>query len=318
MSDSSFTRKRLRITFLIKGSTSAEDSRVTVTDLRVSCQVVNAGLEGGVMCSLRIEGMNISHMNRLSMVQAGIVAQNANTVTVEACDTDDNVWKMVFYGSVVGAFADFNSAPNTAFIVTAQTMAQPSTMPITPTAFKGSVAVADIMKAIADKVGLSFQNNGVTAVMNGSITLNGSGADQMQAISQASRVSYIVATNVLSIWPATGPTRKVPQVTISADTGMIGYPAYAQYGVTIRTLFNSAIGFQSVIKLDSKYAPAAWVNEMGQLNQLGGNNIFPPSNGIWVAYRVQHDLQSEIPGGEWTTYIEAQRQDLAGSTVFVK
>ncbi|WP_081472595.1 baseplate hub protein [Komagataeibacter europaeus] len=313
MSDGSFTHKRLRVTFNIQNS-----SALVLTDMRVACQVVNAGLEGGVMCSLRLEGMNLTHMNRLSMVQAGVIAQSPNTVTVEACDTGDNVWKMVFSGGVIEAFADFNSAPNTAFVVSALSMSILSAAPIDPTSFQGSVSVSDIMKAIADKAGLSFQNNGVTAIMNGSVTLNGSAADQIQAISQASRVSYIVATNVLSIWPATGPTSKAPQVTISADTGMIGYPAYAQYGVTLRTLFNSAIGFQSVIKLDSKYAPAAWVNEMGQLNQLGGNNIFPPSNGIWVAYRVQHDLQSEIPGGEWTTYIEAQRQDLAGSTVFAK
>lgn len=316
MSDSSFTRKRLRVKFLIKGNT--EDSTLTLTDLRVACQVVNAGLEGGVMCSLRIEGVNLNHMNRLSMVQAGVVAQNANTVTVEACDTGDDVWKLVFSGGVVEAFADFNGAPNTAFMVTAQSMSIPAAMPISATSFKGSVAVADIMKAIAEKVGLSFQNNGVTAVMNGSITLNGSGADQMQAIAQAAQITYIVATNVLSIWPATGPTSTTAQVTISSETGMIGYPAYAQYGVTLRTLFNSAIGFQSVLKLESEYAPAAWVNELGQLNQLGGSNIFPPSNGIWVAYRVQHDLQSEIPGGEWTTYIEAQRQDLAKGTVFAR
>ncbi|GBQ91469.1 hypothetical protein AA23498_1188 [Acetobacter nitrogenifigens DSM 23921 = NBRC 105050] len=314
MTDSSFTKKKLKISFdIVDNGFNGGDETLDILGHRVSCQIENAAFESGVTCALRIEGMHLSDMNRLSTLQAGFVQQSQNSVTVLA--SDGGPYQAVFSDGVVEAFIDFSGAPNIAFVVMAQTMAIPAAMKISTTSFKDSVAVADIMKTIADKAGLTFQNNGVTQVLAGGVYYEGTAAMQMQAVAAATRITYCVAMNVLSIWPEQVKADSA-QVEISADNGMMGYPAYSQYGVSVRTLFNSSIGFHTTIKLDSKYSPAAWVNNYGQLNGLSKTALHSPSNGVWVAIKVQHDLQSETPGGLWTTLIEAARPDFAGLVAY--
>ncbi|QEO18652.1 hypothetical protein FLP30_09035 [Acetobacter vaccinii] len=279
---------------------------------RVSCQIVAAGLETGVMCALRIEGMKLSDMNALSTLQATIIAQSMNSVLVEARSGGSGAWQGVFSGAVVEAFTDYNGPPNIAFQVSAQSMAMPNAMPISPTSFKGDVSAVTILQAIADKVGLTFRNNGVKATLSGGVYYEGPAAQQIQAVASATRISYCIAMDTLTIWPETIGPDGSGAVEVSADTGMMGYPAYSQYGVQLRTLFTSAIGFRTTIKLDSQYSPAAWVNAYGQMNHLSSQNIYMPSNGLWIVQRVQHDLQSETPGGQWTTYFEAARPENAG------
>lgn len=308
MTDSSFLKRELRVTF----GMPATSSSISLTGHRVSCQIVAAGLETGVMCALRIEGMKLSDMNALSTLQATIIAQSMNSVLVESRSGGAGAWQGVFSGAVVEAFTDYNGAPNIAFQVAAQSMAIPNAMPISPTAFKDAVSVGTIMEAIAKKMGLSFRNNGVVGTLSGGVYYEGPGAQQIQAVANATRSEYCIAMDTLTIWPETIGPDGSGAVEVSADTGMMGYPAYSQYGVQIRTLFTSAIGFRTTIQLDSEYSPASWVNAYGQMNRLSGQNIYMPSNGQWIVQRVQHDLQSETPGGQWTTYFEAARPENAG------
>lgn len=318
MSETLFVRRKLRVRFvLVDNGFNDGDVSLTYTGLRVSCQISNAGFESGVMCSLRIEGMPLSDMNRLSVLQTGIIQQSMNTVTVSA--SDGGPWQDVFSGGVLEAFADFNGSPETAFNVMAQTMAIPSAVVIPSTSFADSVSVAVVAKSIADKAGLSFQNNGVTTVLAGGVTYNGSAAEQLHALASATRMTYNISMDILSIWPeqiSVGSGEGA--IEISAETGMFGYPAYSQYGVSIRTLFNNLIGLRTPIKLSSEYAPASWVNQYGQMNGMSKQALHLPSNGVWAVIGVKHDLQSETPDGQWTTYIEAARPDSANQVAYVR
>lgn len=313
MSGSSFTQKKIDVVFtIVNGSTSSD---LTITGHRVACQIVNSGLDTGVMCSLRIEGMQLSDMNRLSIIQAGIVAQSLNTVTVKAGDSSAPL-ATVFQGGVIEGFVDYGNAPNVAFVVTALSMSIPGAQPITPTSYPSGAAVADIVQAIATKAGLNFQNNGVIQYLSGSLYFWGTAADQLAAVAAASRISYCIASSVLSIWPPGTLQSGSSAIDVSATSGLLGYPAYSQYGVALRLLFNPNIGFRSTINLKSNYSPAAWVNGQGQLNKLGGQNVYPASDGTWVVVNVQHDIQSETPSGTWETNLVAARPDFAGSIAF--
>lgn len=313
MSDSIFTQKKIEVSFTIFDSNGNQETR-TFNGLRVSCQIVNAGVEAGSMCALRIEGMSLSVMNALSVVQAGIIAQSNNTVTVRA--SDGGQWQEVFYGGVTEAFVDLGGAPNVAFMVTSMSMSILSAVKISTTQFNGAVAVADILQAIATKAGLTFENNGVTAVTSGSVYYEGTAADQLYQVRRAFRIVYFVSMNTLRVWPYEFLADEQYQVEVSADTGMMGYPAYSQGGTAVRTLFNSQISFHTTIKLSSQYSPAGWLAANGQISGVSGGATHLPSNGLWVVVNVQHDLQSETPDGQWTTYFEAARPDMAGQVYF--
>lgn len=313
MPDTSFEKRRIDVVFnIVQGGFDGSDNeQITLSGHRVSCQILSAGMETGVMCALRIEGMKLDQMNRLSVVQAGVVAQSQNTVTVMA-GSEGSALSSVFSGGIIEGFVDYSGAPNVAFEVRALSTAIPSSMPVTTTSFNSGASVATIMQTIAGKIGLKFQNNGVDEVIAGPVYYWGSALAQMNACARASGIYYIVSMNILNIWPRAFVADADDAIEVSSDNGLIGYPSYSQGGVGLQCLFNPSIGFRSTIKLKSQYSPAAWVNDSGQLKSLAGGSIYPPSNGLWVVQRMQHDLQTEEPGGPWVTTIEAARPELSG------
>ena len=126
-------------------------------------------------------------------------------------------------------------------------------------------------------------------------------------------IYYIISLNILHIWPKSFVVDADGAIDVSSDNGLIGWPNYSQGGVGLQCLFNPSIAFRSTIKLQSKYSPAAWVNDSGQLKSLAGGSIYPPSNGLWVVQRVQHQLQTEEPNGSWVTILEAGRPEFTGN-----
>jgi hypothetical protein len=313
MSSSSFTQKQIEVDFDL---ISTGQTLTVAAGHRISCEVALSGYVTGSMCHLRIEGMKLSDMNTLSMVNIGTIAQGLNTVTVKAGDAGARL-TTIFQGTVIEGFVDYSNSPNIAFDATAMSMVIPNLQPIAPTSYPNGANVADIMQAIAIKGGLNFQNNGVKQSLGGTLYFCGTVADQIDKVVEASRITQDISLNTLRIWPPGIPQSDATPIEISSETGMLGYPAYSQSGVDVTTLFNPAVVFHSNIKLSSKYAPAAWVNSQGQLNQLaGGQNIYPASNGIWVAVNVKHDLQSETPNGKWETAITAARPEFAGQIAF--
>ncbi|MBO1325338.1 hypothetical protein K2X14_11635 [Acetobacter sp. TBRC 12305] len=312
---SSFTKKRIDVVFGIAQDGFGGATQETLRGHRVSCQILSAGQESGIMCNLRIEGMGLDLMNRLSTVQAGVIMQSMNTVSVYAgaAQTERPV---VFSGGIIEGFVDYSGAPDVAFEVRALSTSIPAAVPIAPTSFKGAVTVATVMETIAKKAGLAFNNNGVTAILAGGVTYNGTATEQIGLCAAATRTVYMIGMNTLFIWPSDFTADASGAIDVSAATGMIGYPAYSQYGVDVQTLFNPAIGFRSTLKLNSAYSPAAWVNKYGQLRSATGGTIYPPSNGLWVVQRLQHDLQSEVPDGPWVTTLTAARPEFAGMVTY--
>jgi hypothetical protein len=316
MSDSSFVKRKIDVVFNIVqgGFDGGDNEQITLAGHRVSCQILSAGMETGVMCALRIEGMQLSQMNQLSVVQSSVVSQSQNTVTVLAGNEGDAL-SAVFSGGIIEGFVDYSGTPNVAFEVRALSTAIPDTMPITTTSFNAGASVATIMESIAGKIGLKFQNHGVDSVLAGPVYYWGTASTQMRSCASASGVYYIISMNILHIWPKAFVVDADGAIDVSPDNGLIGWPSYSQGGVGLQCLFNPSIAFRSTIKLQSKYSPAAWVNDSGQLKSMAGGSIYPPSNGLWVVQRMQHELQTEEPGGPWVTIIEAARPEIFGKVL---
>ncbi|MBO1326044.1 hypothetical protein K2X14_10240 [Acetobacter sp. TBRC 12305] len=315
MSETALARKRIDITIAFAdGGFGAQGApSLTLTGHCVACHILSTGLETGMMCRLRVQGMDLQTMNRLSVAQAGVVAQGLNTVAVMAGD-DGTVLPLVFAGGITEAFVDYNTAPDIAFEIQALSTAIPAAAPVAPTSFNADVAVSVVMGALAAKAGLGFANNGVDTALAGGVYYKGAALEQIDACARAANITYHIGMGLLSIWPYAVPAQAggqdVPE--ISAATGLIGYPSYSQYGVGFRSVFTPSIGFRDLVRLDSPYSPAAWANGAGQVGSVAGGGILPPSNGVWVVQSVAHDLQSETPGGAWTTTVEAARPSLAG------
>ncbi|MCP1241775.1 hypothetical protein GOB86_10840 [Acetobacter lambici] len=122
------------------GFGAAGADTITLSGYRVRCQIVSTGLESGMACALRLEGLAQPLLNRLSLMQAGMAAQTRNTVTImagNAAGLGGNTRPVVFWGGVVEAFVDYANSPDVAFEVRALSGALPAALPVAPTSFGG-------------------------------------------------------------------------------------------------------------------------------------------------------------------------------------
>ena len=282
---------------------------ITLSGYRVRCQIVSTGLESGMACTLRMEGLALPLLNRLSLMQAGMAAQTRNTLSIMAGNGAGASTKpVVFVGGVVEAFVDYANSPDVAFEVRALSGALPAAVPVTPTSFAGDVPVATIMQGLAAKAGLGFANYGVQTLLRGGVYYKGSVAEQVDSCARAARISYQIGVGGLAIWPA-GMVAQAQVRTISVATGLVGYPSYSQYGVLFQTVFNPDIRFRDTVSLQT--AAIARTSAV-QANTAQASGGMLPANGMWVVQNVRHDLQTERPEGPWFTTVEAARPDFAG------
>ncbi len=305
---------------------------ITLSGYRLRCQIVSTGLESGMACALRMEGLAQPLLNRLSLMQAGMVAQTRNTVTILAgngAGQGVNTRSVVFSGGVVEAFVDYANSPDVAFELRALSGALPAAMPVAPTSFGGDVAVATVMQVLAAKAGLEFANYGVQTLLRGGVYYKGSVAEQVDACARAARISYQIGVGVLAIWPA-GMVAQADGLAhdVSVATGLVGYPSYSQYGVSFLSVFNPAIRFRDTVRVQTgtpaqgasggsaatarTTAPQATASQGGGAQSPTQTVAALPASGVWVVQNVRHDLQTEQPDGPWFTTVEAARPDFAG------
>lgn len=279
----SLTKRRIDLTFRLgEGSFGGDGSNtVKVTGLRCTASISKAGGVSMTALQLRVYGLPLTLMNRLTTLGKQLTAGRNNTVTVEA-GSDDTGMAVVFIGTIHQAWADLNSAPDAVFTVEAYTSLLDALRPLPPTSFNGSADVATILSGLAQQMGYAFENNGVS-VQLAYPYFPGTGRDQAMAAAHAANINILFDDSTLAIWPKNGK-RGGAAVLLSKDTGMVGYPTWTANGLVITSEFNPSITFGGTIHVQS---------------------IITPACGDWTVFKVDHDLESEMPGGKWFTRVEA-------------
>ena len=87
----------------------------------------------------------------------------------------------------------------------------------------------------------------------------------------------------MAIWPRTG-TRDGQVPDIGANDDLVGYPTFADSGCVVKTLFNRN------------------VQPGGQFNLT--SSLWPAPR-LWNVRYLSHDLEANVPGGNWFTIIDA-------------
>lgn len=283
-----FARRKIDITFQLgKGSfgESGADT-VKVSGLRCSASItMGTGHVSGEL-NLRIWGLSLDIMNQLTVLKQDLLnnmSKAANYVTVEAGD-DLSGMSIAFYGGISEAYADFSGTPDTSFVLVAYAGLLSSLKPVQPVSYKGSVDAALIMQDIATSMDRTLENGGVSVQLR-DVYLPGTAKDQMDSVKRAGNFNAILDPQqpILAIWPL-NTVRGGLIPLINKDTGLVGYPTYAQNGISLTTLYLPTLAVGGAIKLETQLTPAA---------------------GQWATYLVSHDLEAEVPGGKWFTHIEA-------------
>lgn len=278
-----FVERLLRVTFILGEGAFGETGANTVilSNLRIGSKIVKAGGPSMGTMQLQVFGLKLSLMNQLSTLGVIPTLIRRNTVSLEAGDSVNGM-AVVFQGTITNAWSDFQASPDISFHVEAHTGLLEAVQPIQPSSFRGPASVAVIMSGLATQMGLAFENSGVTTVLANPY-FYGSARNQAQSCAEAANIEWIIDNGKLAIWPKL-QSRGGQIPLVSAETGMVGYPAYTSKGIMLKTIFNPAIGYGSRISVKS---------------------ILTPACGEWIVYSLNHDLDAQVPNGQWFTSIEA-------------
>lgn len=282
-------RRRITLQFQLGLGAFGESGvdTIEVSGVRVSASLSVTGGITMTQLDLRVFGLQLDVMNKLTILSKQLVTGRFNTVIVNAGD-EGGPLSVVFAGTIREAWVDATGSPQVAFILVAQDGAQLALKPVVPVSFKGSVDVAQIISYIARTNNLGFENGGVSAQATNAYVPS-TALEQIQALGRHYNFNTFIQSNAgfsnsgtVVIWPFDTP-RPGPVPVISPETGLIGYPMRTQSGIMLRTLFNPAIVFGGQIQVQSALTPV---------------------NGTWNVFSINHDLESETPGGKWFTTID--------------
>lgn len=303
---SSFTQKLLRATFNLGNGqffTGTNSDTMVLSGLRMSARITKAGAMAGSELSLTIYGMTISQMNDLCTLGMQIQFLSRNIVVLEA--GDESGMSIVFQGQVKDAYADFGTMPDVGFIVSANSVAAASILSMEPTNIPSSaVNVPEIAKNIATAMGMDFESSVGAMTIPGPIYLWGSPRDQMNELAEQAHIGWGIIDNSILIWPMNGSRDTTDIPLVSPTSGMIKYPGYTQSGIIFETVFNPAIEFQKLVKVESAlFSPT---NPDGTVNSSFERGLaagFFPANGIWTVSELNHYLDSKVVNGDWRSIV---------------
>lgn len=277
----SFTEKAITLTFKLGQGTFGESgaNTVTVKGLRVRAEIIQVGGATMGQANLMVWGLTPDLLNQLTMLWVLTQKTRFNSVIVAAGDAD--AMPVVFDGQISAAWADLNAIPNSLLHVVASSGYLDAVKPLAPSSFTGPVDVSWVMSSLANALDLTFENNGVSVILSRPY-LYGTPRDQIRQAADAANIGWTIDNGTLAIWNK-GAGRNGAPISVSRETGMVGYPAFNSTGISVTTLFNPSLRIGAQAKVESTIKPAA---------------------GVWYLQQISHNLESQTPGGQWFTHFQ--------------
>ena len=280
----SFKKKRLRVTFELPAGKFANGSNtLKIAGLRMSVEIKgcnNAGTGSSMSATAKIYGLSQDVMNNLNLIAVHENARPNINISIEA-DNGDGVFAEVFSGQIFSAFSDYSGAPDVFLSVTCKAALAHQLKPTDPVTFKGASDVSVIMKTIADKMGLSFVDHGVTQQLN-NFYAPSTALEQARKCARDANIALFIDGKTMAIAPH-GKMRSESVPLISPSTGLIGYPSQTQATIVFKSLYNVGLVVGGGVKIESSLAYCC---------------------GTFQVYSVTHNLECEMPNGAWFSSVE--------------
>jgi hypothetical protein len=256
---------------------------VTITNHRVAVSVAFQGIASMAAAQITIFNMDRSQSNAIATLGTYYYALNGNTVSVLAGDPINGM-SLVYEGNISFATFQPEDMPDVSMQIQSYQGIKQLMESVVPNSFSGAVNVATILQSLCQQAGFTFENNGVSVVLNNPY-LSGTLLNQIRTVCKHAGIGYCLDQNGsggnLAIWPRFG-ARGTGIIPISPTTGLLQYPSYTAFGVDVRTIFNPAYRFGALVNVQSELQPAC---------------------GQWAIYGMEHDLEAQAPGGKWDTYL---------------
>lgn len=274
---------------------------LTLQGLRASAHVQFAGGAIAPNLQAQIYGMTASDMNAATTLnwdpEEGTTLPDIGRNTIAVYAIDGTQETQIFFGNIVQAWGIYAGMPEVYLMVQAAGFYKVQLTPEPRYTLLANTDIATVMEQIAIKAGMIFENNGVVGTVRAGQTLSGSAIEQAHQMEDAYRNQFrmdldstsgnLETVGTLAITPPNMPRQQSGTIPlISAQTGLINYPMFygSGQGVQFDTLFNPAIKFGGAVQIQS---------------------AIPKANGTRYVSSITHDLESQTPGGQWKSTVNA-------------
>lgn len=252
---------------------------VTLDGYRTAVQITKPGFPSQGSAQVRVYGLSLSLMNKLSTLGRTPMKRGFNLIRISA--GDQGAEQLIFVGNMTQAYTDLGGMPDAVYQIFAFSTGFAAVQLIPPTSFKGAVDIDTVMRGLASQMGYSYVNEGVSGVVLRNPYYAGSALTQVKAVADEAHVDCYCDNGVLAIWPRDGSRSSISVPVISPEQGMVGYPYSSGQGLMgVKSAFLPTVTYGSLVQVQSSIAPAC---------------------GRWKVVNLTHDIESEMPGGQWCT-----------------
>lgn len=285
----SFVNRQLRASLILPQGTfpGTNSNTLVLSGLRTQARVEEAGNFKNY-CHIEIFGMRQVDMDAVTVLfgyggQPQNIAANA-VLRLEVSTDKPGSWLQIFSGQFQEARPDYRAVPDVSLNAMAATGYGAQILPVSPVSVNGAADVGDLAQQIASGMGFSFENNGVSGVLN-SPYLEGTALDQFRSLTQAAGIDYYFdARGTLAICPANQGRQGKVAVLLNRNSGLVGYPTPGRFGCAAKCLFNPAIALGAPVQLSDTQVPGC--------------------DGLWYSRTARHELDSIKPSGQWFSVLE--------------
>lgn len=293
----SFTLKRLEARVTLRaGEFAGGGNTKVITGVPLRARIEKTGPPDFCKATIEARGLRYEDMEKLSTLAFRPLFTARNAVQIYAGDEETGL-SLAFSGEITQASADFNAAPDVSFTMEAMTGWFGALTPQGPSAIKGAQPAADFIAMQAKKLGLSFQNDGVTTSLRNAV-FSGSPVAQARAAARQIGAELIIDDDSMILSPAGGAGAKASggrgnAVLLTRNTGLLGYPTLSNEGIELKALYNPAFRLGGLVKVES---------------------IVPKASGTWRIIKLTHDLAAFDPrGGPWESRMTTFYPSMSGA-----
>lgn len=282
-------KKVIKITLTLQDGvqtfTAEGDNRLSSTGLAISTSITYGNGAISPTAQITVYGLPLATMIKLMRIQWNTMQAILNMVKIEVGEQGQPL-KVAYEGNITFATINMDGAPNVALVITSQMAVVEKMRPTDPfTIPKGEeVDAADIVKFLAQDMQYEFENYGVTHILTDT-TLNGSNIEKIEKLAQMCDFDLYIEQRLIVICKK-GGDREVKIPVITSKTGLIGYPAPDQRGITFSCTYDPLVRFGGIV-------------------QIRESIIGDVVNQDWRVYGLVATLEANIPQGKWQMNVNA-------------
>lgn len=287
----SYSLKTIRVTITLgKGSFRGGGNTIIINpDIRqergdiglpIVVSVEKPGLPDKNSAKVKIVGLSLDAMQQITTLGFRALTNRNNTIQIEAGEQGKEL-SSIFEGEISFATADFNTAPDIAFEIHAESGSLPALIPAAPLSVQGVTSCENLIKQWAGEIGYNCKNEGVTASVKNSI-FNGTAIEKAQTLAIQAGFELLIDDTTFLMMPMSS-VRSGTTPYLSADTGLVGYPTLSEDGIKAKCLYMPELQQGGAVEIDS---------------------ILPYASGVWKITRLTHSLAA-FTDGDWFSEFDA-------------